>query len=679
MFLTFVVPTANRVKVLMRTLQFLHTSAHENAADIEVIVINDGIDDISNIVTLFPAVRLFNNPRSGVASARNYGVEIARSDNIVLMDDDILMTSESLRNIIFFFQSAEAENSCYSIVWEYPYELLNECRKTNLGKYLLKNKYTSMRGWADQDWKDNEEFEIEQAASFLLCIKKQLYLKVGGYNETYAFSGFEDYDFAVRLKNAGIRAILSTKTVVYHYDIQNLNLITWLARRYREGFTRAQYVRNTGDTSKEISPDKLKGMVYAVFYRSRNIIGFLVKALNRKLFDFAAFQLIGGLTGAAIYKGYVDGNKKIKILAVFSGIDWASEFYWYAKYLDKKHFELVVVLMHNKKPELMRALHQLGIRSYWIKYTGKKGIPLSFMKILFIFLRERPQIVHPQLFEASLLTLLVARILGFRRRIHTRHHGDYHHIYHPHAVKYDRLINSLSRFIICPSEENQRVLITSEAVDEQKVKVIRHGFDFDDFSVQHLERVKSKYGIDGWPIIGVISRLVEWKGVQYVVEAFRQLVRDEPQALLVVVGTGDEYESQIKTMLRNIPDSHYRHIDFERDIYSLISLFDIFVHVPVSASAESFGQVYIEAMALAVPMIITLSGIAVHEPIFQENSKVVPYRDARAILEAIREMISNYALWKDKAIEGSLRIREKYDFQHKIRAIERLYYHLMYV
>ena len=79
-----------------------------------------------------------------------------------------------------------------------------------------------------------------------------------------------------------------------------------------------------------------------------------------------------------------------------------------------------------------------------------------------------------------------------------------------------------------------------------------------------------------------------------------------------------------------IPD-RYTEIVYETDMPALYKTFDVFVHVPVEPHFESFGQVYVEAMASGIPSVFTLAGAATEFVRDGENALVVqPRRPTRS-------------------------------------------------
>src|SRR5262249_19139014 len=153
-----------------------------------------------------------------------------------------------------------------------------------------------------------------------------------------------------------------------------------------------------------------------------------------------------------------------------------------------------------------------------------------------------------------------------------------------------------------------------EDVPPAKVRLIHHGFDLERFRrppIALVEALAARYGIAGaWPVIGVVARYVEHKGVHYIVPAFTELLRHYPGAMLVLANARGDFQPVIARQLAELPAGSYVEIAFEDEIAALYALFDLFVHVPVDPWAEGFGQVYVEALAAGVPSVVTASGVA---------------------------------------------------------------------
>lgn len=308
MEISVIIPTYNRSKIVNKTIRNTWHILSKLNIDFEIIVINDGNEDV---LQTNKNILIRKNIGKGVASARNYGASLAKYNFLLFLDDDILISDEAAKYLIEFFNSYKSSAYCLNISWIYPTELIVQCQRKNFGRYLLRINYVSMKGWMNSNtWKEQSQYETETLASYFLAITKENFFKTDGYNEKFPYSGFEDYEFAQRANAVGIKTLLNTKYIVYHNEEDRLDINDWMLRRYREGITRALYVKLTNDAKYNISHNIVKRIIYNTIYFLRKPIIFNIKLLNTPLFDFITHKLIHVLTGAYIWKGFSHEMRK---------------------------------------------------------------------------------------------------------------------------------------------------------------------------------------------------------------------------------------------------------------------------------------------------------------------------------------------------------------------------------
>ncbi len=357
-------------------------------------------------------------------------------------------------------------------------------------------------------------------------------------------------------------------------------------------------------------------------------------------------------------------------LYVISQVDKSLALEWFFRELYAKHTPIHIIFLHPKTPELQKYCVQLGYKTKWIKYQGKKDIPLAFIKTFSEIFTIRPSLIHTHLFDASLIGLSAAWLLRIKQRIHTRHHASMHHEYFQQAIKYDLFINKLSTKIIAISENIKNILIDREKVKAEKITVISHGFDllyFNNVPTSRIDSIKQKYSItENRFVIGMISRYTHWKGIQYVIPAFKKIIIEFPNAFLVLANATGDYAKEIKELLNDLPENSYREIVFEKDSPALFKMFNVFVHVPIDDHSEAFGQVYIEALAANCPSIFTLSGIAKEFEKNEKNFTIVPFCDTDAIYFALRKIVLNLAEAQQEAVEGFNAVQKQFGIKMMI-------------
>lgn len=127
-----IVPTYNRGWILPRALDSLVNQSYSN---LEIIVVNDGGDDVEEIVNLFNDDRIvyFQNAKNkGLAGARNSGLRISTGDYICLLDDDDIYLKYAIEFRMYMMEKLGAE-----IV--YTRALQDQWRKQD-GGWLSKGK-----------------------------------------------------------------------------------------------------------------------------------------------------------------------------------------------------------------------------------------------------------------------------------------------------------------------------------------------------------------------------------------------------------------------------------------------------------------------------------------------------------------------------------------------------------
>lgn len=352
-------------------------------------------------------------------------------------------------------------------------------------------------------------------------------------------------------------------------------------------------------------------------------------------------------------------------------------FLWIGRGFKDTDIDYSFIFLAPTQPALHQQFLNERINSYYIPCRSKFNYPAVFIKLWRYFLNQKPEIVHAQLIEAGLLALTAAKFAGVQRRIYTRHHATYNKYYYPHMVKYDRYINRISTQIIAISNNVKEVLQKDENVPAKKITIIPHGFDLASFKhpqVEEVETLRKIYNAKGKkPVIGVISRFIELKGIQYIIPAFKKFLENEPNSLLILSNTNGNYKSEIEQQLQSLPDDTYLTINFEKNLFALYKLFDYFIHVPIDPTVEAFGQVYVEALAAGIPSIFTISGIA-HEFIRDnENALVVPYQDQQAIHAALLRLNKDKKLREKLLANGQRDVGHYFTLEESLNKLHVLY------
>ncbi len=218
---------------------------------------------------------------------------------------------------------------------------------------------------------------------------------------------------------------------------------------------------------------------------------------------------------------------KKKVLIVLFCINKAQEHEWFVEFIDRHLFDIEFVLINSKDSPMDLFLKEHHVKTWNFNYSGKKDLPILTWNLYKLMIKNSYDVVHTHLFEANLAGLTAAYLARVPKRILTRHHSDFHHIYFPSSVKYDKYTNRLSTDIVAISENVKNILEKSENVPTSKIHLIHHGIDMRDYfpgavNEERIQKIRNTYNLHNKSscVVGVISRFIELKGLQYLIPAF---------------------------------------------------------------------------------------------------------------------------------------------------------------
>jgi glycosyltransferase involved in cell wall biosynthesis len=365
-----------------------------------------------------------------------------------------------------------------------------------------------------------------------------------------------------------------------------------------------------------------------------------------------------------------------RVVYIVSDIDKALAFEWISTYLPEMGCPISFILLNPGESHLEKFLREKKISVDYVRCRGKLDWPRALYKTYQILRNRKPDIVHCHLLTASLLGLCAAKIAGVPNRIYTRHHSSLHHVYFRKGVIWDKITNRLATRVVAISDIVREILSEWERLSLQKIILIPHGFRLNDFvpRIGDSNSWKVKHGLgSNTPVIGVVSRFTEWKGIQYIIPAFQQFLGNAPGAILLLFNARGDYANILQQSLSELPYGTYRTIEYEEDMRSAYAAMDIFIHVPVDEHSEAFGQIYVEALAAGVPSIFTLSGIAPDFIRNEENAMVVPFRNSDAIYLAMIRLWESEKLRSRLSSNGPISVKQKFDLPVMIGALDNLY------
>jgi len=325
---------------------------------------------------------------------------------------------------------------------------------------------------------------------------------------------------------------------------------------------------------------------------------------------------------------------------------------------------------------------QDGIPHFVLGVSGRKDYPAALVRLARILRQEQVDILHTHHYDEALLGVSASLIAGTPAVIIGRHYHDEIYLL-TNGLKRrallagERFANSRAKGIIVPSTPI-RDLLEKQGVRPDKVWVIPYGFDFNTdryripTSDQH--RLRKQLGLDNRFIVGNFGRHHRLKGQDYLLHAFARFSKEFPDAHLLMVGDGPHHSSlrELATRLglTNGQSSRVTFTGWRTDASSLMASVDVVVHPTLH---EAFPQLMIEAMAKAIPLVITsVPGPSDHVAHLQ-TAFSIPKADSNAIYGALLWVRQHPEEARQMATRGREYVLTRLDIRTVIQFIENAY------
>lgn len=206
-------------------------------------------------------------------------------------------------------------------------------------------------------------------------------------------------------------------------------------------------------------------------------------------------------------------------------------------------------------------------------------------------------------------------------------------------------------------------------IKHNKIKIIPIGVDVEVFSPKRDDsEIRAKYGLGDVFTVLTICRLVKRKGVHYLLQAIHEVLKEDPEVRLIILGDGPERQTLMElakslSILQNVIFEKYVPEKLLPAYYAACDVFALPSIVDNRDGTESFGIVFAEAMACGKPVIGTKVGGIPYLIEHEKNGLLVAQRSATELASAILKLKNDSKLRRRMGIHGRHVIEKKYSWQ----------------
>ena len=292
-----------------------------------------------------------------------------------------------------------------------------------------------------------------------------------------------------------------------------------------------------------------------------------------------------------------------------------------ARRLDRRRFQAEVWML-MAGDDLVPVARKWGIPLVWLARQKRVG-PLSLVNLwrrlrggsvdLLLLLTAVPNIWGKPLGRLAGVPIIVSNCRGGAPH---RQHEDW--------------LWPLGDHIISNSVAEAAILTGSYEIPSDRVTVILNGVDTEYFQ-------PPRAGRSGTPVILSVGRLEPQKDQEVLIEAFRSVAAEHPEAQLRLVGNG--------TLRENISSLAARHglaarVQVLPGRTNLRPLFQEATVFALSSQAEGLPNVVLEAMASGLPVVATRVGGLPEVVAPGRTGWLVPPRNVPALAAALSHLLS---------------------------------------
>ena len=311
-----------------------------------------------------------------------------------------------------------------------------------------------------------------------------------------------------------------------------------------------------------------------------------------------------------------------------------------------EHYEVVGV--SSPGADLEKVEKREGIRTLAVPMERKiapfKDL-VSLIRLIRLFHREKPWMVHSITPKAGLLAMMAAWICRVPVRVHL-----FTGLVFPTTTGLKQKILMATDKLTCacatrviPEGKGVKRDLEHFNITSKPLEIIGNGningIDLDYFArTAEVEEKAQAYRKKDTTTFCFVGRMVRDKGINELVAAFEKLYQTHPDTRLLLVGPFEDALDPVLPETKRVIEQHaaIEWMGWQKDIRPFLAASDVFVF---PSYREGFPNVVIQAGAMGLPCLVTdINGC---NEIIEEgvNGCIIPSQDQQALYEAMEKLL----------------------------------------
>jgi glycosyltransferase involved in cell wall biosynthesis len=205
---------------------------------------------------------------------------------------------------------------------------------------------------------------------------------------------------------------------------------------------------------------------------------------------------------------------------------------------------------------------------------------------------------------------------------------------------------------VAASDAIRRVL-ESDGVPQSRIVVVHDGIDVAKIQRLPALSIHSEFWLpSGVPVVVNVAALVPHKGHKFLIDAMPHVLREMPDAHLIIFGEGELQQALERQIKELHVEKHVLLAGFRQDVLQLMKTADLFA---MSSVTEGLGSTLLDAMAMKLAVAGTDAGGIPEAVLHGETGLLAPPGDARALARALSALLRDPACRLALAARGRAR------------------------
>lgn len=304
--------------------------------------------------------------------------------------------------------------------------------------------------------------------------------------------------------------------------------------------------------------------------------------------------------------------------------------------------------------DMVPSARETGVRIRWLSQSSWVA-PHALFNLMRKLRDEKPDLLYTLTVVPNIWGNLLGRASRVPGIVSGARNGAVHFL--------EKFTYRLSTRIICNSQADRNTLVLNLSLDPDRITVIHNAVDTDHFAPDLSQ-------IDEHPTAVFVGRMVEQKDPLGLLDAFRSVTKDVPDARLVMIGNGHLKEPSMEYVRANGLEKNVTILPGTSDIREHVRGDRIFV---LPSRYEGSPNVIIEAMSMGLPVVATAVGGVPDLVVDGETGFLVDPSDPRMLVRCLFRLFTDGGLRKEMGRKARERVLKFHSMENMARLTEKVF------